>query len=140
MNHYLTEINRIKSICRSNLSQINTAIRTRKFIDHNFEKEVSLDTLSDVRFTSKFHLLRLYKKYYGITPRQYLIEKRIYEAKQMLTNGASVTEACYAVGFESLSSFSNLFKRKTGKSPSKYREEQFSRNESKNKISNCNII
>jgi AraC-like DNA-binding protein len=72
-------------------------------------------------------MLRLFKKHYGLTPRQYLIDKRIEKSKEQLINGMSVTETCFAVGFESLSSFSTLFKTKTGKPPSEFQKEQFSR-------------
>jgi AraC-like DNA-binding protein len=71
-------------------------------------------------------MLRLFKKYYGQTPRQYLIDKRIEKSKEQLKIGISVTETCFAVGFESLSSFSNLFKTKTGKSPTEFQKEQLS--------------
>ena len=73
-------------------------------------------------------MLRLFKKYYGQTPRQYLIDKRIHKSKEHLINGMTVTETCFAVGFESLGSFSTLFKTKTGKSPTEFRKEQLSRN------------
>ena len=80
-----------------------------------------------MQFVSKYHLLRLFKKYYGLTPRQYLIDKRIENSKTHLINGMSVTETCFAVGFESLGTFSTLFKTKTGKSPTEFQKEQFSR-------------
>ena len=129
---YESEIQRIKALCFSNDHQLNTVIATRNYIDNNFDKEIKLDFLAHVRFTSKFHLLRIFKKYYGITPNQYLIDKRIEKSKEQLAKGISVTETCFNVGFESLSSFSALFKTKTGKSPSQYRKEQFSTN---NKVS-----
>lgn len=127
MTFYETKIKQVKDSCYSNDQQIETVIATRNFIDNNFEKTLNLDLLSHVRFTSKYHLLRLFKKYYGLTPRQYLIDKRIEQSKERLKNGMSVTETCFAVGFESLGSFSSLFKTKTGKSPSQYRKEQLSR-------------
>ena len=102
-------------------------IGTRNFIDNNYEKELNLDFLSNIRFISKYHLLRLFKRYYGLTPRQYLMDKRIEKSKENLRNGFTVTETCYSVGFESLGSFSKLFKTKTGKSPSEYKKQQFSR-------------
>src|SRR5680860_1653557 len=92
MNFYQSEINRIKNICYSNEGQIATVIGTRNFIDNNFEKELNLDLLSHIRFTSKFHLLRLFKKYYGLTPKQYLINKRMEESKKYLKKGMAVTE------------------------------------------------
>ena len=84
---------------------------------------------------SKYHLIRLFKRYYGLTPRQYLINKRIEKSKENLINGMSVTETCYAIGFSSLGSFSVLFKTKTGKTPAEFRKEQFSRSKSVFKVS-----
>ena len=76
MTFYQKEIIRIREICYSNESQIQTVIGARNYIENNFDKELNLDFLSRARFTSKFHLLRLFKKYYGQTPRQYLIQKK----------------------------------------------------------------
>jgi len=127
MTFYEREIIRINSIIYSNQEQIETAIGVRNYIDNNYDKKMNLDLLSRFRFVSKFHLLRLFKKHYGQTPRQYMIDKRIEKSKEQLKNGMSVTQTCFAVGFESLGSFSTLFKTKTGKSPSKFQKEQLSR-------------
>ncbi len=125
MNFYQRELDRIRKICYSNEGQIQTVIGTRKFIDLNFDRELNLDLLSDVRFTSKFHLLRLFKKYYGLTPKQYLIGKRIEKSKEYLKNGMPVTKTCFAVGFESPCSFSTLFKSKTGLAPAEFQKRNF---------------
>lgn len=127
MTFYEEKISQIKNTCFSNDKQIATIIGTRNFIDNNYEKELNLDLLSKIRFTSKYHLIRLFKRYYGQTPRQYLINKRIEKSKENLKNGMTVTETCFSVGFESLGSFSKLFKTKTGKSPSEYQKQQLSR-------------
>ncbi len=127
MTFYESEIERIRGICYSNESQLDTIIATKKFIDTNFDKDLKLDLLSLNQFKSKFHLLRLFKRYYGQTPRQYLMDKRIEKSKEYLKEGMPVTETCFAVGFESLGSFSKLFKTKIGKSPSQFQKEQFSR-------------
>jgi len=124
---YESEINRIKNICYSNEKQIETVISIRHYIDNNYATALNLDFLSYTNFISKYHLLRLFKKYYGQTPRQYVIDKRIEKAKALLQNGMSVTETCFAIGFESVGSFSTLFKTKTGKSPSEYQKGQLSR-------------
>jgi AraC-like DNA-binding protein len=59
------------------------------------------------------------------TPRQYLIDKRIETAKNILKTGQSVSDTCYSVGFGSISSFSSLFRAKTGMAPSVYRKATF---------------
>jgi len=122
MNFYQQEINRISKICYKNDGQIKIVIRTKRFIENNFEQELNLDVLSDAQFTSKFHLLRLFKKYYGMTPMQYLIDRRIEKSKEYLRNGMPVTQTCFAVGFESPSSFSTLFKNKIGVAPMEFQK------------------
>ncbi|MEM7109073.1 MAG: AraC family transcriptional regulator [Bacteroidota bacterium] len=126
MTFYEKKLSRIKKVLYKNQEQINAVIAVRNYIDSNYDTDLNLDLLSKSQFISKYHLLRLFKKYYGLTPRQYLIDKRIEQSKKYLKNGMSVTEACYAVGFESVSSFSTLFKTKTGRSPVKFRKEQLS--------------
>ena len=126
MTVYETEITRIRKVHYSNKGQIETVIGARQFIVNNLDKEVSLDLLAYVRFTSKFHLLRLFKKYYGQTPKQYLIEKRVEQAKKLLKQGMAVRDVCFEVGFESPCSFSTLFKKRTGCSPAEYRKAQLS--------------
>jgi AraC-like DNA-binding protein len=122
MTYYHKEISRIASSCYSNKGQLETVIGTRHYINNNFDKELNLDLLSHIRCTSKFHLLRLFKKYYGQTPKQYLTDKRIEQAKELLTNGTNVTETCYDIGFDSPSSFSTLFKSRVGQTPSEFQK------------------
>ena len=129
MTFYEKELNRINGVIYSNQEQIGTVIGVRNYIDNNYETDLNLDFLSHTRYISKYHLLRLFKKHYGLTPRQYLIDKRIEKSKEQLKSGMSVTETCFAIVFESLGSFSTLFKTKTGKSPSEYQKEQLSRSE-----------
>lgn len=130
MNYYQTEISRIRRICYSNDKQLKTVIALRNFIDNNFDQELNLDVLSRIHFTSKYHLLRLFKRYYGLTPKQYLTSKRIDESKKCLTKGMKVSDTCYCVGFGTPSSFSTLFKRKIGLSPIAFEKEQLSQCES----------
>lgn len=132
MNYYIQEVKRIKGICFSNEIQIDIAVNTKRYIDTNFYKAINLDLLAQIGFTSKYHLIRVFRKYYGVTPRQYLITKRIEAAKRNLKAGKSVTDTCYTIGFESINSFSNLFKAKTGIPPSIYRKATFDK--SKNGI------
>ncbi len=127
MTVYEKELNGIRGTVYSNEVQISTVIGVRNYIENHYEVDLNLDILSHIQLVSKYHLLRLFKKYYGQTPWQYLMDKRIEKAKEQLINGVSVTESCFAVGFESLGSFSTLFKTKTGKSPSEFQKEQLSR-------------
>ena len=96
--------------------------RTKRYIDVNFDSKIDLKDLALLHGFSPYHLLRLFKSYYGITPKQYQINQRIKEAKIKLINGQKVSESCYDVGFYSVTSFATLFKRKTGMTPSEFKK------------------
>jgi AraC-like DNA-binding protein len=99
-------------------------VQAKLFIDRNYADKIDLDNISDEAYFSKFHFIRLFKKIYGKTPHQYLTFVRIEKATQLFRIDKPVSEVCYAVGFESLSSFGSLFKRIVGVTPSAFLEEQ----------------
>lgn len=66
--------------------------------------------------------MREFRRAFGDTPHRYLTRRRIELAKALLeTTTMSVTDVCFAVGFQSPSSFSGLFRRYAGSPPSRYR-------------------
>jgi len=95
-------------------------VQAKLFIDKSYADNIDLDNIADEAYFSKFHFIRRFKTVYLKTPHQYLIDLRIQKAGELLKNGLTVSAVCYAVGFESLSSFSRLFKRTTGMCPSAY--------------------
>jgi AraC-like DNA-binding protein len=99
-------------------------VQAKLFIDSNYADNIDLDSISGEAYFSKFHFIRQFKKIYGKTPHQYLTVVRIERAIQLLRADNSVSEACFSVGFESLSSFSGLFKRIVGLTPSAYLAQQ----------------
>jgi AraC-like DNA-binding protein len=71
---------------------------------------------------SRFHFIRLYAAVFGQTPHQCRIEARLDHARRLLTTTDSfVTDICFEVGFESLGTFTSLFTKRIGVSPSNYR-------------------
>lgn len=71
---------------------------------------------------SPFQLIRGFKGVFGATPHQLRTEVRLERAKWLLAcESMPVTEVCLAVGFQGLGSFSALFSRRVGSSPSAYR-------------------
>lgn len=97
-------------------------LTAKLYIDKNFDDCLSLATISKQAFLSPYHFHRLFTTIYRKTPHQYLTLKRLEKAKLLLEKeGLSITEVCNNVGFESLSSFSNLFKRQSGHAPQYYR-------------------
>jgi AraC-like DNA-binding protein len=99
-------------------------VYAKLFIDGHYAEKIELGNIADEAFFSKFHFIRLFHAIYKKTPHQYLSFTRIEKAKLLLISGMGVSQTCYAVGFESLSSFTGLFKRITGQTPSAYQKEQ----------------
>ena len=95
-------------------------VQAKLFIDNNYSEKIDLDNISDEAFFSKFHFIRQFKKIYGKTPHQYLTMVRIEKAMLLLKTDLPVATVCYEVGFESIGSFSTLFKRIVGLAPSSY--------------------
>src|SRR5215203_343762 len=93
-------------------------VQSKLFIDQNFSEHIDLDNIADEACFSKFHFIRLFKSVYGRTPHQYLIKVRIGNAQKFLEAQRSVTDTCFLVGFDSLTSFTALFKKYTHLSPS----------------------
>lgn len=96
--------------------------RARRLIDACFDRQLNLDAISSEACFSRYHFIRLFKRVFNRTPHQYLTEKRIERAKELLaSNRLSVTDVCFEVGFQSLGSFSTLFHKRVGTSPVIYR-------------------
>lgn len=104
-------------------SEIYQRIVTAKiYIDEHFQETIDLEQISQKAFFSRFHFHRIFTTVYKITPHQYLTKIRLEAAKKMLEiEGISITEVCNYIGFESLGSFSSLFRKKSGYSPQYYR-------------------
>jgi AraC-like DNA-binding protein len=96
--------------------------RAHDLIDRDYAEGLDLDAMAREAGYSKYHFARTFVEAYGETPRAYLTRRRVERAKSLLrTANLSVTEVCLLVGFESLGSFSSLFRRLVGQSPSAYR-------------------
>ena len=99
-------------------------VQAKLFIDAHYHEAIDLDSIADEAFFSKFHFIRLFKQIYTKTPHQYLISVRVNRAAQLLRDGKAIPDTCYEVGFESISSFTALFKKVYRITPAAYREQQ----------------
>lgn len=89
-----------------------------EYIMENLESELSLSDLATVVNLSPSHFARLFKQSTGLPPHQYVIQRRIKAAKNLLKQGEdSVGEIAYRVGFANPSHLSYHFKRATGIMP-----------------------
>jgi AraC-like DNA-binding protein len=96
-------------------------VAAKVYIDENYQDPIDLDEISQKAFLSKFHFHRLFTKIYRHTPHQYVTRKRLDKARDLLAENKPVTEVCNEVGFESIGSFSTLFKKEIGYAPQYYR-------------------
>ena len=95
-------------------------ISLKEYIDLVHNREVTLKELGDQVAICPSYMLRIFKRYFKITPYQYVVYKRIEDAKRILTVTQSVTETCKLVGYRDLAPFSKLFKKHTGICPRDY--------------------
>ena len=96
-------------------------VNAKLYIDENYQGPINLESVSKKAFISKFHFHRLFRRVYKKTPHEYITSKRIDKAKKLLAENKPVTEVCNEVGFESIGSFSILFKKEIGFAPQYYR-------------------
>ena len=125
MNFYRDEISRLNKILYPHDDLTKQIIQSKLYIDKHFSDNINLDNIAGKALVSKFHFIRLFKKYYGRTPNQYLQEVRIAKAKKLLRKGNSIDEVCVSIGFVSKTSFISLFKKMTGKTPLTYQKSNF---------------
>ncbi len=101
---------------------LKSLANARDFMRASYETPLKLPDISAQANLSPYHFLRLHKEVFQESPREFLTRLRIERAKTLLARGEhNVTEACFEVGYSSLGSFSVLFARQVGLSPSEYR-------------------
>src|SRR5947208_2570625 len=123
---------------KTNGAEIHERLRrARQFIDDSYQLPLDLAAISQQACLSRYHFLRLFRDEFETTPHQYLIQRRIEKAKELLRGRSlTVTDVCFEVGFQSLGSFSSLFRRCVGAAPAKYRKREM---ESLRRVPGCFI-
>jgi len=96
-------------------------LRARDAMDRDFARPLDLPALARIALMSPAHFSRTFRATFGETPHRYLQRRRIERAMALLRDHAqSVTDTCYAVGFDSLATFSRTFRAIVGVPPSQY--------------------
>jgi AraC family transcriptional regulator len=97
-------------------------LRGKDYLDSFSGTQVRLAEVANEACLSPYHFHRLFREVFRETPNQYVQRKRLANAQRLLERGEqSVTDVCLEVGFESITSFSGLFRRSFGCSPREYR-------------------
>lgn len=102
---------------------MNSAVeRAIGCIWERYNEPLSLTDIAETAILSRFHFSRIFKDATGVSPGRFLSAVRIYNAKRMLvTTSLNVTDISFAVGFNSLGSFTNHFTESVGVSPGRFR-------------------
>lgn len=103
--------------------QIDRRVETaRRYLDQQFHTQVSLTQLAGIAHLSSRQLNELFRRQLGVSPRQYLTEKRMQHALYLLEHSdLSVQQIADRVGYSNLSAFSDRFRNHFGRSPRHYR-------------------
>ena len=110
------------SLKRCDLDVRSRLARAQDLILKQYDAPLDLDRLARQACYSRYHFLRVYQQAYGVTPHQDLTRARMQAARRLLEETElPVTDICFAVGFRSPGSFSSLFRRHMGSSPSRWR-------------------
>jgi AraC family transcriptional regulator len=122
--HELVRLNkgvpRVEAAVKGGLATWQQRILT-DYIEAHLSEPIPLATLARLTRLSTFHFCRAFKQSFGVPPHRYHTNRRIEKAKTMLAERKhSVTEVGLTVGFSETSSFTAVFRKFTGQTPSRY--------------------
>ena len=101
-------------------------IDARNYINLHYAERITLDDLSRSISINKFYLQKLFKRYFGLSPNEYLIHTRLTRAKQLLrTTALPISQIAMDVGINNIGHFITLFKRYEDITPSAYRQRWY---------------
>lgn len=107
---------------RSKMTDVTLQLAT-DYMDANYNKNISVDTVADYVQRSSSYLSRVFKEATGITVGDYLIQLRIKRAMELLARqNSTIEEICGEIGYANVSYFSKIFKSRTGLTPGQYRQ------------------
>lgn len=121
-SYFETEVERIYKEIPFRPEMYQQIRRSKAFMERFYTDNIALNDIAKAAFLSRFHYVRIFQRMYGLTPRAYLRDLRISKAKELIKKGMPITQVCFAIGYESLPTFSSVFKKCTGYSPKEYQQ------------------
>ena len=114
---------------KKKIDSSNHDLRIKKAVDYihcNFRSEqIEVSFLADMCLVSETYFRKLFKKFYMVSPKQYIINLQLETAIQLLQSQLySVSEVCEKSGFSDSKYFSKLFKNRYGCSPKNFARSQ----------------
>ena len=87
------------------------------YLEDNLAEDVDIDQLAETFYVSKYHMMRQFRQETGLTIYNYLLQRRLLHARDLIAKGTRATEACYRSGFRSYSSFTRAYGKLFGTTP-----------------------
>ncbi len=104
------------------LSQYHKIQKVVRYINDNYRTDIRLDVAAFEADMSPAHCSRIFRKVMGMSYQDYLNDRRVTKAKNLLrTSDQSVTEIAVSLGFSDPTGFGRIFKKMTGQTPSMFR-------------------
>jgi AraC-like DNA-binding protein len=97
-------------------------LRAKDLMDGHYAESLGIGAIAAAAGYSRAHFSREFRRVFGVSPREYLITRRLERAATLLrSTDRSVADVCHAVGWTSVGSFTAAFTRTCGTSPTSYR-------------------
>ncbi len=105
----------------SSLRAGNAVRQARDLLDARYRDDVSLTEVADAVGLSRAHLIRAFKREFGMPPHGWLTDRRIRAARTLLEKGAPIADTAFDCGFADQAHLTRQFKARTGVTPAVYR-------------------
>ena len=125
----LSKCDGAKTLATSSYAKVEVAsdsrrvLKVKNYITQNYQNEIRLSEVASLAGMSPSAFSRFFKLHTGRNLSDYIIDMRLGHASRMLVDSThSIAEIGYSCGFNNLSNFNRIFKKKKGCSPSEFRE------------------
>lgn len=112
---FMIQLNR--TVISHHINYLDSSIGSTKlleildYINEHLTDEITIESLASRFYLNRYYLMHFFKEETGYTIGNYITEKRLLLAKNLVQNGSPVTEACFQSGFKNYSTFSRAFKK-----------------------------
>jgi AraC-like DNA-binding protein len=122
--HY-TSLNNLKSVRVTTKKELlKRLLKGKEYMDDMFLKNPDISDIVGQCNMSSFHFFRSFKMAFGVTPYQYMFNKRLTHAKTLIAEGYSFSSIAHQCGFADIFSFSKAFKKQYQVAPSFYKSKK----------------
>lgn len=89
----------------------------RQYIDAHLAEDLTIDMLAQAFYVSKYHMMRQFQKQTGVSIHAYILDRRLFLARERIRQGMRATDSCFRSGFRSYSSFVRAYAKRFGTTP-----------------------